>query len=221
MVITLTDVWRIYSRGLIESVVLQDISLTVPKGEFLCFAGPSGSGKTTLLNLIGALDLPSRGAVVVAGQSTGGLDRRQRALFRRGHIGFVFQSYNLIPVLSLYENVEYPLILNGYQAGARRELVNEALEMVGLTSHRSKRPAELSGGQQQRAAVARAIVGRPPIILADEPTGSLDSENGRKLMDILRNLNKKFATTCVFSSHDSEVIKRADRVVMLKDGKIV
>jgi len=192
----------------------------VRKGEFLCFAGPSGSGKTTLLNLIGALDLPTRGDVVVSGQSTIGLDRCQRALFRRGQVGFVFQSFNLIPVLSLAENVEYPLILSNYPKKERTKLVGEALEMVGLTGDKAKKPSELSGGQQQRAAVARAIVGKPPIILADEPTGSLDSENGRKLMDIFRNLNKEFSTTCLFSSHDHEVIRRADRVVQLKDGKI-
>lgn len=219
--ITLTDVWRIYSQGRIDTVALENVSLSVREGEFVCFAGPSGSGKTTLLNLIGVLDLPSRGSVVIAGKTTSGLDLRQRALFRRSHIGFVFQSFNLIPVLSLQENVEYPLVLNNYSAKERQKRVAEVLALVDLTQEAEKRPAELSGGQQQRAAVARALVSRPPIIIADEPTGSLDSENGRKLMDIFRELNQKFSTTCLFSSHDHDVIKRADRVVMLKDGKLV
>ncbi len=218
--ITFTNVWRIFANNHTESIALREINVSIAKGEFVCIAGPSGSGKSTLLNLAGAIDLPDQGEVVIDGQSTTGLNRKQRAILRRHHLGFIFQSYNMLPVLSLFENVEYPLILNGIPAQERHTLVDAALQAVGIYEHRYKRPGELSGGEQQRAAVARAIVGKPPIVLADEPTGSLDSQTGSKLMDTLQLLNRQSNITFIFSSHDQNMIKRADRVILLKDGQV-
>ncbi len=216
--IVFSNVWRTFTTGSNESIALREMNISIARGEFVCVAGPSGSGKSTLLNLAGALDLPDKGEVVVDGRSTTGLNRRQRAILRRRHLGFIFQSYNLIPVLSIFENVELPLILNGRTSMERNELVSSALKATGIYEHRHKRPGELSGGEQQRAAAARAIAGKPPIVLADEPTGSLDSKSGGKLMDILRYLNLQFDITFLFSSHDQNMIKRADRVILLKDG---
>ncbi len=203
-----------------QDKALAGVSLSVARGEFLCLAGPSGSGKTTLLNLMGILDLPSEGQVEIMGRDSRGLSLRQRAILRRRHLGFIFQAYNLIPVLSVAENVEYPLILAGMEKKERTRRVAEALGVVGVAEHGGKRPGELSGGQQQRAAVARAIAGTPPLVLADEPTGSLDSRTGAALMDLLQGLNRELGTTFIFSSHDPQVIKRARRIVVLRDGQI-
>ena len=218
-IIRVTDVWRHFGPRQ-EGRALAGVSLTVAPGEFLCLAGPSGSGKTTLLNLAGLLDLPSSGQVELLGQETRGLSLRQRAILRRGHLGFIFQSYNLIPVLSVAENVEYPLILGGLDRRERRSRVERALTLVGIGEHGGKRPTELSGGQQQRVAVARAIAPNPPLILADEPTASLDSRTGASLMALLLSLNRELGTTFLFSSHDPQVIHQAHRVVTLQDGQI-
>lgn len=218
-IIQVSNAWRLFGPQRQERA-LAGVSLTVAAGEFLCLAGPSGSGKTTLLNLMGALDLATEGQVQVLGQETRGLSLRQRALLRRRHLGFIFQAYNLIPVLSVFENVEYPLIIAGRGQAERTRLVTQALEVVGIAEHGGKRPGELSGGQQQRVAVARAIAGRPSIILADEPTASLDSKTGTALMELLHGLNQELATTFVFSSHDPNVIQQARRVVTLQDGQV-
>lgn len=218
-IITISDAWRLFGPQK-QDRALAGVSLTIAAGEFLCLAGPSGSGKTTLLNLMGMLDLPSSGKVKILKQDTSTLDLRQRALLRRHHLGFIFQAYNLIPVLTVFENVEYPLILSGRGQQERSDLVRQTLEVVGIAEHADKKPGELSGGQQQRVAVARAIAGSPPIILADEPTGNLDSKTGAALMKLLQHLNQERGTTFVFSSHDPNVIKRARRIVVLKDGQI-
>lgn len=217
--ISAANVWRLFGSSH-QDRALAGVTLTVNQGEFVCLAGPSGSGKTTLLNLIGLLDLPDNGQVTLMGRDTKGLSLRQRAIFRRRYLGFIFQSYNLIPVLSVMENVEYPLILAGREKHARARLATQALEMVGIAEHGHKRPGELSGGQQQRVAVARAIAGSPPIIVADEPTGSLDSTTGAMLMDLMLLLNQQLGTTFVFSSHDPNVINRAERIITLRDGQI-
>jgi putative ABC transport system ATP-binding protein len=216
--IKVSGVWRLFGP-LKQDRALAGVDLALQTGDFLCLAGPSGSGKTTLLNLMGVLDLPNQGQVEILGRDTRDLNLRQRALLRR-HLGFIFQAYNLIPVLTVFENVEYPLILAGRDRKERGDMVNQALRIVGIAEHASKRPGELSGGQQQRVAVARAIAGEPQIILADEPTGNLDSKTGAALMDLLLRLNHDLGITLTFSSHDLNVIKRARRIVVLRDGRI-
>jgi putative ABC transport system ATP-binding protein len=221
MSIELSGVGKVFHTNSIPRTALADIDLRIESGEFACLAGPSGSGKTTLLNLIGALDTPTSGALLVDGCELTGLSRTEAARFRRERIGFVFQSFNLVPVLSAYENVEYTLLLRGMKERERRRRVEEVLDSVGLAEHMHKRPAELSGGQQQRVAVARAIVGEPAIVLADEPTGSLDSATGAGLLELLEAINRERGATFLFSSHDENIIGRARRVIMLKDGGIL
>jgi putative ABC transport system ATP-binding protein len=217
----LTDVKRTYKIGEVETHALQGVSLTIESGEFTSLVGPSGSGKTTLLQLIGCLDQPTSGKVVINGKETTGLSRNQRADLRKGTIGFVFQFFALIPTLTAYENVEMPLLLNGKNAAQRRERVMELLEAVDMASHSHHRPDQLSGGQQQRVAVARALSTNPTMILADEPTANLDTENGEQVMGIMQKLNQETGTTFVFATHDPRVIKYALRVVTLQDGLIV
>jgi putative ABC transport system ATP-binding protein len=217
----LTDVTRIYKIGEVETRALNGVSLAIESGEFTSLVGPSGSGKTTLLQLIGCLDQPTSGKVVIAGMETTGLSRNQRADLRKGTIGFVFQFFALIPTLTAYENVEMPLLLNGKNAAERKERVMELLSAVGMTDRANNRPDQLSGGQQQRVAVARALATDPKLILADEPTANLDTENGEQVMEIMKKLNKETGTTFVFATHDPRVIKYAGRVVTLQDGLIV
>ena len=217
----LTDVTRIYKIGEVETRALNGVSLTIQNGEFTSLVGPSGSGKTTLLQLIGCLDQPTSGRVVIDGKETTDLNRNQRADLRKGTIGFVFQFFALIPTLTAYENVEMPLLLNGKNAAARKQRAMELLEAVGMTGRANHRPDQLSGGQQQRVAVARALATDPKMILADEPTANLDTENGEAVMEIMKKLNKDTDTTFVFATHDPRVIKYAERVVTLADGVIV
>jgi len=217
----LTDVKRIYKIGEVETRALQGVSLTIESGEFTALVGPSGSGKTTLLQLIGCLDQPTSGQVVINSKETTGLSRNQRADLRKGTIGFVFQFFALIPTLTAYENVEMPLLLNGKTSAQRKQRVMELLEAVDMTSHAHHRPDQLSGGQQQRVAVARALSTNPTMILADEPTANLDTENGEQVMGIMQKLNEETGTTFVFATHDPRVIKYAKRVVTLQDGLIV
>jgi len=216
----LTDVTRIYKIGEVETRALNGITMTIESGEFTSLVGPSGSGKTTLLQLIGCLDQPTSGQVVINGKDATKLSRNQRADLRKGTIGFVFQFFALIPTLTAYENVEMPLLLNNKNGGERRKRVMELLEAVDMTSHAHHRPDQLSGGQQQRVAVARALSTNPKIILADEPTANLDTENGQQVMDIMAKLNQETGTTFVFATHDPRVIKYARRVVTLVDGLI-
>jgi len=220
LIIEIQELRRIYGDKRQAVVALDGVNLQITRGEFICVAGPSGSGKSTLLNLIGALDTPSGGKIFVNGCDITRLNRSRRAIFRRDNIGFVFQSFNLIAVLSVYENVEYPLLLQKIPQARRKERVSAALRDVGISELGEKHPNALSGGQQQRVAVARAIVGRPSIILADEPTGSLDSKNGRDIITLFRQLNVSHNITFCFSSHDPEVINQADRTLSLKDGRI-
>lgn len=216
----LTDVTRVYKIGEVETRALNGVSLSIHSGEFTSLVGPSGSGKTTLLQLIGCLDQPSSGKVIIDGKETTNLNRNQRADLRKGTIGFVFQFFALIPTLTAYENVEMPLLLNGKSSSERKQRVMELLEAVDMTARAHHRPDQLSGGQQQRVAVARALATDPKLILADEPTANLDTENGEQVMEIMKRLNKETSTTFVFATHDPRVIKYASRVVTLRDGVV-
>ncbi len=219
-VVKIDNATRVYKLGAVETQALRGVSLSIEGGEFTALVGPSGSGKTTLLQLIGCLDQPSSGAVWVDGKDVTRLNRDQRADMRRGHIGFIFQFFALIPTLSAYENVEMPLLLNGHNPKERRERVLELLEAVGLSDRANNRPDQMSGGQQQRVAIARALAPKPALILADEPTANLDTTNGEQVMEIMSKLNKETGVTFVFATHDPRVIKYAKRIVTLSDGLI-
>ena len=220
-VIKFNDVTRVYKIGLVETHALRGVTITIDKGEFAALVGPSGSGKTTALQLMGCLDQPTSGHILINGKDVSHLNRNQRASLRRGTIGFIFQFFALVPGLTAYENIELPLLLNGKKARQRRERVSELLESVDLTDRARHRPDQLSGGEQQRVAVARALASHPTMILADEPTANLDTENGQQVMEIMQRLNKDTGTTFVFATHDPRVIKYAKRVITLRDGIIV
>lgn len=209
-----------YSIGKVITHALQGVDLSIQNGEFTALVGPSGSGKTTLLQLIGCLDQPTTGKVFINGQDVSTLKRDQRADIRRGTIGFVFQFFALIPTLSAYENIELPLLLNKVGPAERKERVNHLLELVDLTDRANHRPDQMSGGQQQRVAIARALATQPVLILADEPTANLDTENGKQVMETMVRLNKETGVTFVFATHDPRVIHYARRVVTLHDGMI-
>jgi putative ABC transport system ATP-binding protein len=212
---------KVYRQGMVEVPALRGIDLEVRRGEFTVLAGASGSGKTTLLNLLGALDRPSGGTVRLDGKDLGALGGRALARLRRDRIGFVFQAFNLVPVLTALENAEYVLLLQGAPAGERRRRVRELLRAVGLEGLEDRRPAELSGGQQQRVAVARALAAEPAQVRADEPPAHHDSKTGSDLIRLMRELNRERGVTFVFSSHDPKVIERADRVIQLEDGLVI
>ena len=212
---------RIYRQDSIEVTALKDVDLEIAAGEFIALVGPSGSGKSTLLNLLGGLDHPTSGRLWVEDRELGAMSARELADMRLRRIGFVFQEYNLIPVLSAIENVEYVMLLQGVADQERRRRALAVLTEVGLTGLEHRRPGELSGGQQQRVAVARAIVAEPVLVLADEPTANLDSVTGAALMDLMRRLNETRGITFVFSTHDPMVMQRARRLVHLKDGRVV
>lgn len=211
---------KTYQQGRVTVTALQQVDLTVETGGFVALAGPSGSGKTTLLNLIGGLDLPDSGSIRVNDLDYSTLNASQLAELRLHHIGFVFQSYNLIPVLSAAENVEYVMLLQGVPAAQRHRRSHQILDDVGLEGKYDRRPAELSGGQQQRVAVARAIVSNPSIVLADEPTANLDSKTGEGLLQLMQEMNAHRGVTFIFSTHDSMVMQYARRVVSIHDGRI-
>jgi putative ABC transport system ATP-binding protein len=200
---------------------LDHTSLRVTRGEFLAIAGPSGSGKSTLLNLIGCIDKPTSGRILIDGVDTSFLNPVQMSTLRREKIGFVFQTFNLIPVFTAAENVEFPLLVQGVDAGERRTRVAEALEGVGLSARAQQRPDLLSGGERQRVAVARAIVGRPSLVLADEPTANLDTRNATQLIDLMRDLNGRLGLTFIFSTHDQRLLEHTPRIVRLQDGQVV
>ena len=216
-----TNATRVFKIGEVETKALRGVNLSIENGEFTALVGPSGSGKTTLLQLIGLLDKPTTGNVTINGQDATDLSRNQRADLRKNAIGFVFQFFALIPTLTAYENVEMPLLLNGTKPAQRKARVNQMLEAVGLSDRAHHRPDQLSGGQQQRVAVARALASNPKLILADEPTANLDTENGKQVMEIMQKLNKETGVTFVFATHDPRVISYAKRVVTLRDGLIV
>ncbi len=200
--------------------VLHGINLTVTKGDFLAIAGPSGSGKTTLLNLIGCLDTPSNGKVFIEDEDVSVFSRRKLSKLRLEKIGFIFQEYNLIPVLTALENLEYVMLLQGWESEARRKKALTILHEVGMAGMENRRPNQMSGGQQQRVAVARAIVTEPVIVLADEPTANLDSQTGLSLLELMYSLNQTKGITFLFSTHDPMVMKRAKRIIFLKDGRV-
>lgn len=220
-VVKIENVTRVYQIGKLDTHALQGVNLSIASGEFTSLVGPSGSGKTTLLQMIGCLDQPTSGRVLVNGKDVTTLNRNQRADMRRANIGFIFQFFALIPTLSAYENIEMPLLLNGQGVNERKERVMELLKAVDLLDRARNRPDQLSGGQQQRVAIARALAPKPALILADEPTANLDTENGKQVMDIMQKLNRETGVTFVFATHDPRVISYAKRVVTLEDGLIV
>ena len=215
------QVWRVYRQGSLEVEALKDVSFEIEQGEFTALVGPSGSGKTTLLNLLGGLDSPDRGRIWLDGTEVSRLGSGELSRFRLHHIGFVFQAYNLIPVLSAYENTEFIMLLQGVPEKERKDRALSLLKKVGLEGMERRRPFELSGGQQQRVAVARAIAAGPRIVLADEPTANLDSKTAASLLDLMRTLNRQEGTTFLFSTHDPLVMERATRTVRLRDGEIL
>ena len=219
-IVSCQDVSKTYRQGKVAVDALKNINLDVRTGSFMALAGPSGSGKTTLLNLIGGLDLPDSGDIRVNGHDYAQLSPTRMAELRLHKIGFVFQAYNLIPVLSALENVEYVMLLQGLPATDRHRRAVQILDEVGLEGKYDRRPAELSGGQQQRVAVARAIVSDPSIVLADEPTANLDSKTGESLLQLMRRMNRERQVTFIFSTHDNMVMAYARRLVLLKDGEI-
>lgn len=221
-IVELADVVKDYPLGKVTVRALHGVSVRIRRGEFTAIAGPSGSGKTTLLNLIGCVDVPSEGLVRIDGEDVSRLDDKALTLLRLFKLGFIFQSFNLVPVLTVYQNVELPLLLRGDIGHKERERrVTEMLERVGLKTHATHRPSELSGGQRQRVAIARALVSSPAIVLADEPTANLDTKTGNTIIELMRELNREEHTTFVFSTHDSRVMDHADRVLLLEDGRIV
>lgn len=204
-----------------EFTALKDVNLSFGKGEFAGLIGPSGSGKTTLLNIIGSLDNPSQGNAIVLGQSVNELSHRQSAKMRNLHIGFIFQTYNLLPVYTVFENVEFALLLQEMTAAKRKKAVMDALEWVGLTDKVKSKPSMLSGGECQRVAIARSMVKRPEIVLADEPTANLDSENSHHILQTMKRLNEELKTTFIFATHDEKVMKYLKRKIRLADGKVI
>ena len=215
------DVHKVYERGSESVDVLQGLDLDVGEGEFLALMGPSGSGKTTLLNLLGGLDKPTSGRVVVAGEDLGRASRQKLARWRARHVGFVFQFYNLLPVLTAERNVELPLLLTGLSRGERRKHVATALDLVGLTDRADHYPRELSGGQEQRVGIARAVVNDPTLLLCDEPTGDLDRDTAGDILDLIAALNERFGKTVIMVTHDPLAAERAKRVLHLDKGRLV
>ncbi|MBN2012601.1 ABC transporter ATP-binding protein [candidate division KSB1 bacterium] len=220
VIIETRGLFKRYPLGEHTIVALNDISLHFSKSEFAGLVGPSGSGKTTLLNIIGSLDSPSEGSATVLGNQIESLSSRKAAELRNHHIGFIFQTFNLLPVYSVFENVEFPLLLLGLSADERKKMVFEALEWVNLADRAKSKPAQLSGGQSQRVAIARAIVKRPAIILADEPTANLDAENSHHILKTMVTLNKELGTTFLFSTHDAKVVQYLRRKISLIDGHV-
>jgi putative ABC transport system ATP-binding protein len=219
--VELKDVWKIYRLGSIEYPALRGVSLSINRGSFVSIVGPSGSGKTTMLHLIGALDKPSRGEIYVNSIPISRLSENKLAEFRNKTIGFVFQQYNLIPYLSAIENVEMPMMVSGVSLAERRKRAKWLLEQLGLGDKIWKRPSELSGGEQQRVAIARALANNPKLILADEPTGNLDSRNARIVVDLLKRINSEMGVTIVVVTHNMEVAAETEKIIYLRDGVVV
>ncbi len=220
-IIKLTKLEKRFPVGKGFFTALKNIDLNFGEGEFAGFVGPSGSGKTTLLNIIGSLDVPTEGSAVVMGQSIADLSQKQAARLRNHHIGFIFQTYNLLPVYNVYENVEFTLLLQNLSASKRKKAVMQSLEWVGLTDKVKSKPSMLSGGECQRVAIARSMVKKPEIVLADEPTANLDSKNSHHILQTMKNLNRELGVTFIFSTHDEKVMKYLDRKISLADGQVV
>ncbi len=222
-IVKLENVKKIYPLGKTEVVAVKNISFEIEKGDFISIAGPSGSGKSTILNLIGCIDVPTEGTVEILGKVTGTLSDKEITNLRHEVIGFIFQSFNLIPVLNVYENIEFPLLIGKekIKGKEREEWIEFLMEEVGLLKWRKHKPNELSGGQRQRVAIARALVTKPRIVLADEPTANLDSETGEAIIELMKKMNKELETTFIFSTHDPTIVEIADHVIHLRDGQIV
>jgi len=221
-VVELENVKKYYMLGETRVDALRGVSLSIAQGEFLAIAGPSGSGKSTMLNMFGCIDVPSEGIVRIAGKETDRMSDRELTRYRRTKISFIFQSFNLIPVLNVYENIEFPLLLQrSIGKKEREERVMKAIEEVGLADRIQNKSAELSGGQRQRVAIARALVTKPVIVLADEPTANLDSATGRRIIELMKKINDTDGTTFIFSTHDAHIVSEARRVVQIMDGTIV
>ncbi|UCD04869.1 MAG: ABC transporter ATP-binding protein [candidate division WOR-3 bacterium] len=221
MLVEAIDLHKDYKIGKVLFPALRGIDIKIANGEFTAIAGPSGSGKTTLLNIIGCLDVPTKGKILIDGTNVNELGSKDKANLRKNKIGFVFQTFNLIPVLTAYENIEIPLILLDVEQGKRKQKIVELLEEVGLGEYIDRRPNEMSGGQQQRVAIARALVKEPSMVLADEPTANLDSTTAKEILALMQELNGKHGTTFIFSTHDQLVMDYSRRTVSLRDGKIV
>jgi len=222
-IVELKDVHKVYPLGKVEVEAVKGVSFSIEKGDFMSLAGPSGSGKTTILNMIGCVDRPSSGLVVINGKATKDLDDKALTTLRHDTLGFIFQSFNLIPVLNVRENVEFPLLLGKNKADRkeRDEWIDYLIEEVGLAQWKDHRSNELSGGQRQRVAIARALVTKPQIVLADEPTANLDSKNGEQILELMKKINREMDTTFIFSTHDQRIVNIADHVVRLQDGLVV
>lgn len=220
-VIQLENATKIYTIGEVETRALNGVSLSIEEGEFTALVGPSGSGKTTMLQLMGCLDMPDSGSVKINGRDVTRFNANQRADLRREVIGFIFQFFALVPVLSAYENVELPMLLNGIAPQERKKRVMEMLEAVDLADRADHRPDQMSGGEQQRVAIARALATRPSMVLADEPTANLDTANGTQAMEIMQRLNEQTGTAFIFATHDPRVMAFARRVVKLQDGRVI
>jgi len=219
-IVTISGLIKRFPIGKGHFTALNGIDLTFGKGQFAGFVGPSGAGKTTLLNIIGTLDSPTEGNANVLGQDVGNLSTKKAAVLRRQHMGFIFQTYNLLPVYNVFENVEFPLLLLNMTGSERKKAVMDSLDWVGITDKVKSRPAQLSGGECQRVAIARAMVKKPELVLADEPTANLDSENSHHILQTMENLNKDLQTTFIFATHDDKVIKYLKRKIVLEDGKV-
>jgi putative ABC transport system ATP-binding protein len=221
VLIRTVDLVKIYPMGDQKLVALNHVNLILKKGEFVGLVGPSGSGKTTLLNIIGSLDSPTQGSTEVLGKKVETLSQKKAAELRNRHIGFIFQTFNLLPVYTVYENVEFPLLLLGLSASQRKKAVMAALEWVHLADRAKARPSQLSGGESQRVAIARAIVKRPELVLADEPTANLDADNSHHILGTMEDLNRELGTTFLFATHDQKVMQHLRRKISLVDGRIV
>jgi putative ABC transport system ATP-binding protein len=223
-IVILSEVVKIYPLGKTEVHAVKGVSFEINRGEFISIAGPSGSGKSTILNLIGCIDVPTGGTVTIDGRETGGLTDREITRLRHDVIGFIFQSFNLVPVLNVYENIEFPLLLGANSRNERkekREWIEFLIEEVGLSDWREHRPNELSGGQRQRVAIARAMVTKPQLVLADEPTANLDSKTGEAIIGLMKKINREMDTTFIFSTHDPAIVGIADHIIRLQDGLVV
>jgi putative ABC transport system ATP-binding protein len=221
-IIELNDVKKVYPLGKVEVHAVKGVSFSIEKGDFISIAGPSGSGKTTILNMIGLIDSPTSGDVVIDGRSTLGLSDRELTRFRHEVLGFIFQSFNLIPVLNVWENIEFPLLLGKSRINSQEKSkwIDWLVEEVGLTDWKTHKPNELSGGQRQRVAIARALVTKPQIVLADEPTANLDSTTGEQIIELMKKINRELDTTFIFSTHDAKIVEIADHIIRLRDGLV-
>ena len=223
VIVELQNVRKVYPLGKVEVEAVKGVSFSIEKGDFISIAGPSGSGKSTILNMLGCVDRPTSGTVLIEGRPTKDLTDKELTTLRHETLGFIFQSFNLIPVLSVYENIEFPLLLgkNGPKGKEKADWINYLIREVGLEQWRTHKPNELSGGQRQRVAIARALVTKPQIVLADEPTANLDSATGEQILDLMKKINREMETTFIFSTHDAKIVGLADHIIRLRDGLVI